>query len=203
MSAICSLALTTSTVASSVRVPASLCEIGLTSGAAPVSTVNESDPGTVSVMSTAISFWLVAKLDVSPAAAPEAAALAATATAALRATMMASSAASAATFLRLLAGTGAVGVGACATGITVASVVVVETSVVVVEASVVVVEASVAVVKASVVVVETSVVVAEASVVEVPATGVTVASVVMVDVGGSVISVPPLPSLVRLKFAVV
>src|SRR5262249_19109664 len=158
VSAICSLALMASTVALSARVPAILSEIGLSFRAASELSVNESDPETVSVMSTAVSFWLIAKLDVSPVSAFEAAALTATATAALSATMMASSAVSAAMFLRLLPGAGAVNVGARASGITVASVVV-EVPVVVVETSVLVVDVLVVVLKESVVVVKTSVVV--------------------------------------------
>src|SRR6266487_1094552 len=185
--AISSLPPTTSTLSLSVTAPAILCEIGLNSGAAPELTVDGSDPETVPLMSTAVSSPLVVKLDISAPSASDTAALSATATAVLNATMMASSAAAAATFLRMLAGSGAVSVGACTTGITVASVVVVDASVVVVEVSVVLVEASVVVVKASVVVVKASVVVVKASVV----------------VGGSLSVVPPLPSLVNLKLAVV
>src|SRR5262245_19815584 len=175
--------LMTSTVPLSLGVSAVLCETGLSFRAAPESTVSESDPETV-LVSTAVSFPLIAKLDVLSASAPEAAAaLTATATAVLNATMMASSAAAAAAFLRLLASSGVVGVGACTTGITGASVVGVETSVLVVDVLVVVFKESVAVVKTSVVVVE--------------------APEAVVDVGGSVISVPPLPSLWTVKFAVV
>ena len=99
--------LMTWTVPLSVGVSAILCEIGLNPSAAPELTVDESDPETVPVMSTAVSFPLIVRLDVLPLSGPATAvsSATATATAVLSATMMPSSAAAAAkvAFGRLLA----------------------------------------------------------------------------------------------------
>jgi hypothetical protein len=73
------------------RVPVVLCEMELDFGAAPESTLNESDPETVPVRSTAVSSPLVVKFEISAPFASETAALTAIATAVLNATMIASS----------------------------------------------------------------------------------------------------------------
>jgi len=146
------------------------CEAGLNFAAALESAEDDSDPGTAAVMSTAVLSPLFEAGSSLPSEA-EAAVVSATATAVLSATMMESSIAAAVALIRVLfAPSVGVRVDVRAPGLTVMSVVAVQASVVAVEASMVVIEASVVVIEASVVVVK-------------------------VSAGGSLISVPPLPSL--------
>src|SRR5262249_40489590 len=79
--AIFGLPLLASTPPLSVGAPAISCEIGLNPGAAPELTVNESDPEAALVMSTALPFPLIVRLDVLPLSGSATAVSSATATA--------------------------------------------------------------------------------------------------------------------------